>query len=80
MVECAPKWRNKVQVTAASNIGTKAGYNARRWTKWGKSPISTIRETVREVLDEENPLYKDLKEYWKPSAAALLPLSAAVLF
>lgn len=67
-------------MTAVSNIGTKAGYNARRWTKWGKSPISTIWETVREILDEENPLYKDLKEYWKPSAAALIPLSAAVLF
>ena len=67
-------------MTAVSNIGTKAGYNARRWTKWGKSRISTIRETVREILDEENPLYKDLKEYWKPSAAALIPLSAAVLF
>ena len=66
-------------MTAASNIGTKAGYNARRWTKWGKSPIPTIRETVREVLDEENPVYKDLKdvpEYWKPTAAALLEAGA----
>ena len=66
-------------MTAVSNIGTKAGYNARRWTKWGKSPISTIRETVREILDEENPLYKDLKEYWKPSAAARFPHRAAGL-
>ena len=66
-------------MTAASNIGTKAGYNARRWTKWGKSPISTIRETVREVLDEDNPVDKDLKdvpEYWKPTAAALLEAGA----
>jgi len=34
-----------------------------------------IRETVKEVLDEENPVYRDLKdvpEYWKATAAALL--------
>ena len=34
-----------------------------------------IRQTVKEVLDEENPVYKDLKdvpEYWKGAAAALL--------
>ena len=38
-----------------------------------------IRETVREVLNEENPVYKDLKdvpEYWKPTAAALLDAGA----
>ena len=93
-VECTPKWRNKVQVTAVSNIGTKAGYNARKWTKWGKIPYisyeeeidmsreelkALIRETVREVLNEENPIYKDLKdvpEYWKPAAAALLDAGA----
>ena len=31
-----------------------------------------IRQTVKEVLDEENPVYKDLKdvpEYWKGAAA-----------
>ncbi len=34
-----------------------------------------IRETVKEVLDEENPVYKELKdvpEYWKQTAAELL--------
>lgn len=90
-VECTPKWENKVQITAVSNIGTKAGYNARKWTKWGKIPYvdyneeeidmsrdelkALIRETVKEVLDEENPVYKDLKDvpsYWQPAAAALL--------
>lgn len=38
-----------------------------------------IRETVKEVLDEENPVYKDLKdvpECWKPTAAALLDAGA----
>jgi len=37
-VECTPKWKNCVQITAVGNIGTKAGYNARRWTKRGKLP------------------------------------------
>ena len=38
-----------------------------------------IRETVKEVLDEENPVYQDLKdvpEYWRPTAAALLDAGA----
>lgn len=37
-VECTPAWKNKVQITAVSNIGAKAGYNARKWTKHGKLP------------------------------------------
>ena len=37
-VECSPKWENKVQITAVGNIGRKAGYNVRTWTKHGKIP------------------------------------------
>lgn len=37
-VESSPKWDNGVQITAVANIGQKAGYNARRWTKHGKLP------------------------------------------
>lgn len=37
-VECTPKWENKVQITAVGNIGKKAGYNTRTWTKHGKLP------------------------------------------
>lgn len=37
-VECTPKWENKVQITAVGNIGSKAGYNTRTWTKHGKLP------------------------------------------
>lgn len=40
-VECTPKWSNNVQVTAVGNIGTKAGYNTRTWTKWGLMPFIT---------------------------------------
>lgn len=93
-VECTPAWKNGVQITAVSNIGTKAGYNARKWKKWGKIPYVTyeeeidmsrdelkalIREVVKEVLDEENPVYKDLKDvpsYWQGAAAALLDAGA----
>ena len=37
-VECTPKWKNKVQITAVGNMGTVAGYNTRTWTKHGKLP------------------------------------------
>ena len=37
-IECTPAWKNCVQITAVKNIGTKAGYNARTWTKHGKLP------------------------------------------
>lgn len=37
-VECTPAWDNKVQITAVGNIGKKAGYNTRSWTKWGLLP------------------------------------------
>ena len=37
-IECTPKWKNNVQITAVKNIGTKSGYNARQWTKHGKLP------------------------------------------
>ena len=37
-VECTPRWKNCVQVTAVANIGAKAGYDARTWTKHGKMP------------------------------------------
>lgn len=37
-IECTPAWKNCVQITAVSNIGAKAGYHARKWTKHGKLP------------------------------------------
>lgn len=37
-VECTPKWDCGVQITAVGNIGSKSGYNTRRWTKHGKMP------------------------------------------
>lgn len=37
-VECTPKWKNCVQITAVANIGSKGGYNARTWKKHGHIP------------------------------------------
>ena len=37
-VECTPKWKNCVQITAVANIGSKSGYNARTWKKHGHIP------------------------------------------
>lgn len=98
-MECSPKWENGVQITALANLGTKAGYNARKWTKWGKLPYidytaeetpepakkpeedlrALIREVVLEVLEELNPIYKDLADvpdYWKAAAEAMLEAGA----
>ena len=44
-VECSPSWANRVQITAVKNIGTKSGYNARKWTKHGKIPYITYEQT-----------------------------------
>ena len=37
VVECTPKWENKVQITNLGNVGKKTG-NYRMWTKHGKLP------------------------------------------
>lgn len=35
-IECTPKWKNGVQITACNTA--KSGYNRRNWTKHGKLP------------------------------------------
>ena len=51
-VECTPIWGNGVQITAVLNIGSKSGYNARRWTKHGKLPwVEYDTETVDEAVE-----------------------------
>ena len=43
-VECSPKWKNGVQITACNC--NKSSYNRRNWTKHGKLPyITYIKET-----------------------------------
>ena len=59
VVESTPAWKNKVQITALKNIGDKAGYNSRTWTKHGKLPY--IEYDVAEKNDRglDVAMYKD---------------------
>ena len=40
-VECTPSFKGGVQITAVGNIGAKAGYSTRKWSKHGKLPYVT---------------------------------------
>ena len=46
-VECTPKWKNCVQVTACNCA--KSGYNRRNWTKHGKLPYVTYTGQAENV-------------------------------
>lgn len=46
-VECTPSGADKVQITAVGNIGTKTGYNSKKWTKHGKLPYVSYEEDVK---------------------------------
>ena len=48
-VECTPKWKNGVQITAVHNIGKKTGYNGRSWTSHGKLPYVRYEDGSFEV-------------------------------
>lgn len=51
-VECTPAWGDGVQVTAVRNLGGKAGYHARQWTKWGLLPwVEYESENTKEELE-----------------------------
>ena len=43
-VECTPSWADGVQVTAVANLGQKAGYQSRKWTKHGRLPYVSYEE------------------------------------
>ena len=56
-VETTSRWADGVQITAVHNIGTKSGYNGRKWTKHGKLPyvtyapvLKSLEEIAKEVL------------------------------
>lgn len=53
-IECSPKWNNGVQWSAVSNIGSKAGYNSRKWTKHGHLPF--IDYTVEQKFNGQQPV------------------------
>ena len=59
-IECTPAWKNKVQITAVGNIGTKAGHNTRTWTNHGKLPyIDYTVEKEKPVNKVDVALHKD---------------------
>lgn len=43
-IECTPSWKNKVQITAVSNIGAIKGLNSRKWKGHGKLPFIDYEE------------------------------------
>lgn len=73
-VECTPAWKNCVQITAVHNIGKKAGYNGRTWTRHGKLPYVTYEATKPAPASEEvcNVNVKVLKKGSKGNAVKAL--------
>lgn len=55
-VECTYRWEDGVQVTAVGNLGGKAGYHERTWTKHGKLPYVTYetKEEIRFTMEMRN--------------------------
>ena len=55
-VECTPKWKNCVQITAVANIGSKSGYNARTWKKHGHIPyVEYSGQTEAPAPEKDTP-------------------------
>ncbi len=54
-VECSPKWKNGVQITAVGNLGEKQGFNTRFWTKHGFLPYVDYTEVLNSIGDESPP-------------------------
>lgn len=52
-VECTPRWKNCVQITACNC--DVAGYNRRNWTKHGKLPYVTYDEKSTEKVEVKEP-------------------------
>ena len=53
-VESTHAWKDGVQITAVRNIGTKDGYNGRKWTKHGKLPYVSYTGEI-ETKPAEKP-------------------------
>ena len=53
-VECTYKWKDGVQYTAVANMGTKSGYNCRKWEKHGKLPWLTYEPEQQSKQETDN--------------------------
>lgn len=62
-IECTPKWRNCVQITACNC--SKSGYNSRYWTKHGRLPyVEYISEPSETKKTEEEIAKEVLQGKW----------------
>ncbi len=82
-IECTPAWKNKVQITAVKNIGTKSGYNARTWTKHGKLPFieydvteNNKNECNVNTIDTANKFDKSIAGQYKVLGCSALHIRA----
>ena len=72
-IECTPAWKNKVQITAVKNIGTKSGYYSRTWTKHGKLPfieydVTDVPKKVTTTTKASDTKMKQIKKGSKGKA------------
>lgn len=64
-VECAPAFKNCVQVTAVQNIGKISGYDSRKWQKHGKLPyISYVQSAGSKPVASPAPAPIEAAEYY----------------
>ena len=63
VIECSPAFKNKVQITAVGNIGSKSGYNTRTWTNHGK--LRFIEYIGGEDVEPEKPTGNSLVKSWQ---------------
>ena len=54
-VECTPAWKNCVQITAVTNIGSCAGYPGRLWKKHGRLPYVDYSDAAQETQKPGEP-------------------------
>lgn len=82
--ESTPAWRGGVQITAVANIGTKSGYNSRRWVKHGKLPYVDYSDQKVEKAEWEITIENAVKDgvvtspdYWRNVLSGKTKASAA---
>ena len=81
-VECTPRWDGDVQITAVGNIGPKAGYKTRQWTKHGKLPYVTYDASAASTVAQAKPsssAYVDYAMYFHKPYAKEYRVTASAL-
>lgn len=72
-VECTPNWQNKVQITAVSNIGKKAGYNSRKWIAHGKLKFIEYEKQPQPINEWSDGDYRVLIPKTLRKSMSLIP-------